>query len=50
MTTYSSILAWRVSKDRGTWRVVVHKVAKSWTQLKRLSTHTHARRKVKLNG
>ena len=25
--------------DRGTWRVVVHRVAKSWTQLKRLRTH-----------
>ena len=30
MTTYS-ILAWRVSMDRGAWRAVVHKVAKSWT-------------------
>ena len=25
--------------DRGAWRTVVHEVAKSWTQLKRLSTH-----------
>ena len=25
--------------DRGTWRVVVHRVTKSWTQLKRLRTH-----------
>ena len=26
--------------DRGAWRPTVHKVAKSWTRLKRLSTHT----------
>ena len=26
--------------DRGAWQVTVHKVAKSWTRLKRLSTHT----------
>ena len=25
--------------DRGAWRATVHRVAKSWTQLKRLSTH-----------
>ena len=25
--------------DRGAWRATVHKIAKSWTQLKRLSTH-----------
>ena len=25
--------------DRGAWSVTVHKVAKSWTQLKQLSTH-----------
>ena len=24
--------------DRGAWQVIVHRVAKSWTQLKRLST------------
>ena len=24
--------------DRGAWRATVHRVAKSWTQLKRLST------------
>ena len=27
--------------DRGAWRATVHRVAKSWTQLKRLSTHAH---------
>ena len=25
--------------DRGAWRATVHRVAKSWTQLKRLSMH-----------
>ena len=28
--------------DRGAWRATVHRVAKSRTRLKRLSTHTHA--------
>ena len=27
-------------RDRGAWRATVHGVTKSWTQLKRLSTHT----------
>ena len=27
--------------DRGAWQNTVHGVAKSWTQLKQLSTHTH---------
>ena len=31
------------STDRGAWRATVHGVSKSWTQLKRLSTHTHKR-------
>ena len=26
--------------DRGAWQATAHRVAKSWTQLKRLSTHT----------
>ena len=34
MTAHSSILAWRVPMDRGAWRVIVHRVAKSWTRLK----------------
>ena len=25
--------------DRGAWRATVHRMVKSWTQLKRLSTH-----------
>ena len=28
--------------DREDWQATVHRVAKSWTQLKRLSRHTHA--------
>ena len=32
--TPSSILAWRISMDRGAWQVTVHGAAKSQTQLK----------------
>ena len=28
--------------DRGAWKTMVHRVTKSWTQLKWLSTHAHA--------
>ena len=31
--THSSILAWRISMDRGAWRAIVHGVAKSRTRL-----------------
>ena len=31
--TLSSILAWRISIDRGAWRATVHEVAKSRTPL-----------------
>ena len=27
--------------DMGAWRTTAHRVAKSWRQLKQLSTHTH---------
>ena len=27
---HSSILAWRVSMERGSWRATVHEVAKNW--------------------
>ena len=27
--------------DRGAWQATVHRTAKSWTQLKRLTTQTH---------
>ena len=33
MATHSSILAWRISMDRGAWWATVRGVAKSWTQL-----------------
>ena len=33
MATHSSILAWRISMDRGAWRATVHGVTKSWTRL-----------------
>ena len=33
MATHSSILAWRISMDRGTWQATVHGVSKSQTQL-----------------
>ena len=31
MATHSSILAWRIPMDRGTWRAIVHEVTMSWT-------------------
>ena len=31
MATHASILAWRISMDRGAWRVAVHGVTKSQT-------------------
>ena len=31
MTIHSSILAWRIPMDRGTWWVILHGVAKSLT-------------------
>ena len=45
MTTHSSILAWRIPMGRGAWRSTVRGVAKSWTRLKPLSTHTNRDRK-----
>ena len=33
MATSSSILAWRIPKDKGIWRTAVHEVAKSQTWL-----------------
>ena len=44
MATHTSILAWRIflsSMDRGAWWATVHRVTKSWTGLKQLSTHMH---------
>ena len=39
MKTHSGLLAWRIPMDREAWRATVHRVAKNWTRLKRLSTH-----------
>ena len=41
MATYSSILAWGISRERGTWQATVHRVTKSWKQLRQLSTAQH---------
>ena len=38
MATHSSILAWEILRT-GAWRATVHRVAKSWTQMKRLGIH-----------
>ena len=38
--THSSILAWRIPWT-GVWQVTIHRVAKSQTQLKQLSTHAY---------
>ena len=31
MATHSTVLAWRILMNRGTWQAMVHRVAKSWT-------------------
>ena len=33
MATHSSILAWRIPRDRGGWWIIVHGVTKSQTRL-----------------
>ena len=33
MATHSSILAWRIPRDRGAWWATVHRIAESQTQL-----------------
>ena len=33
IATHSSILAWRILTNRGTWWATVQGVSKSWTQL-----------------
>ena len=39
--THSSVLAWRIPMDRGSWQATVHRITNSRTGLKRLSMHTH---------
>ena len=41
MVTHSSILAWSIPMDRGTWKAMVHRVVKNQTQLSDLA-RTHA--------
>ena len=41
MATHSSILAWRISMDRGSWQAIIHGVAESDTT-KWLSTAQHS--------
>ena len=38
MAPHSSLLAWKISMDRGAWRATVHGVTKSRTRLSQLST------------
>ena len=38
MAPHSSILAWRIPMDRGTWRATVHGVAESQTRLSNYHT------------
>ena len=39
MATYSIILAWRISTDRGAWRATIHGVAKSDTTKQQSTAH-----------
>ena len=41
MATHSSVLAWRIPMDRGSWQATVHRITNSRTGLKWLSMHTH---------
>ena len=41
MATHSSILAWRIPMDRGTWRAAVHGVTKSQTWLSNEVQHSN---------
>ena len=38
MAAHSSVLAWRIPRDRGAWWAAIYGVAQSWTRLKRLSS------------
>ena len=37
---HSSILAWKIPRDRGAWWDTAHRVTKSWTRLSRFHFHT----------
>ena len=40
LASHSSVLAWRISMDRGTQKAAVHRVAQSPTRLRQLSTQS----------
>ena len=44
MATHCSVFAWRILMDRGAWQATVHRVTKSRTRLKRLSTYSEIER------
>ena len=50
IATLSSILALRIPMDKGAWWATVHGVAKSWIQLKQLSTHASTKTWDKLDS
>ena len=41
MATHSSVLAWRIPWTEEPGGLTVHRVAKSWIQLKQFSSNTH---------
>ena len=41
MATHSGDVDWRIPTDREAWWATVHRVTKSWTRLKQLSTALH---------
>ena len=49
MAIHASILAWRISMDRGSWWATVHGVAKSQTYHKVIST-AHSSRAPRVQG
>ena len=50
IATYPNTLAWRLPIFRGASWATVHRVAKSWTRLKRLSTHVHSMCRMHVYG
>ena len=45
MAAHPSILCLQNPMDRGAWQAMVHRIAKSWTLLKQLSTHAESGRR-----
>ena len=40
MATHSSILAWRITMDRGAWQATIHGITKSQTRLNDQTQHS----------